>query len=189
MRSLIIPGLILFAACSSPRGLDPSRLPAMDDFELETEIQTDFNSDKVEDAVKIMAPSAKSNYHVLEITLSHKEKAQKIENKNLVYAFSKPGASLELLDNGSFKVIIDHSGAGPSASLREYTISYRDEKFLLAGITVSEYDRNNPELGGSCDINLFTGEGERNSKAIKIKGSKIDISSINFDWLPSECKF
>lgn len=189
MRSLIIPGLILLAACSSHKGLDPSRLPAMDDFELETEIQTDFNSDKVEDAVKIMAPSAKSDYHVLEITLSQKNKFQKIENKNLVYAFSKPGASLELLENGSFKVIIDHSGAGRSASLREYTISYRDEKFLLSGITVSEYDRIDPELGGSCDINLMTGEGERNSKAIKIKGKKLELKHVSFDWLPSECKF
>ncbi len=189
MRSLIIPGLILLAACSTPRGLDPSRLPANIDMELEKEIQTDINADKIEDAVKIMAPSAKSKFHVLHISLSDKDKYQKIENHQLVYALSNPGASLELLENGSFKVIIDHSAGGRSASLREYTISYRDGKFLVSGITVSEYDRIDPEVGGSCDINLITGDGERNSKAIKIKGAKHALEGFKYDWLPDECKF
>ncbi|MES2527927.1 MAG: hypothetical protein V4598_12615 [Bdellovibrionota bacterium] len=189
MRSLIIPGLMLLAACSTPRGLDPARLPANIDMELETEIQSDLNSDKIEDAVKIMAPSANSNFHVLHISLSDKNKSQTYENNHLVYSLSKPGASLEMLENGSFKVIIDHSAAGPSASLREYTISYRDGSFLVSGITVSEYDRNDPEIGGSCDINLLTGDGERNSKPIKIKGMKLELASAKFDWLPNECKF
>jgi hypothetical protein len=189
MRSLIIPGLLALLSCSTPRGLDPSRLPAHEDVELETEIRYDFNSDEVEDTVKIMPPSPKSDFHILEINLSAKDQFQKIQNKNLIYAFSSPGASLELLENGSFKVIIDHSGAGRSASLREYTISYREEKFLVSEITVSEYDRIDPEIGGSCDISLLTGEGERNSKPIKIKGKKFELSSVNFEWLPSECKF
>ncbi len=189
MRSFLIPGLLVLLSCSTPRGLDPSRFPAQEDLELETEVQYDFNSDKIEDAVKIMPPSAKSDFHVLEINLSAKDQFQKIQNKNLIYAFSSPGASLELLENGSFKVIIDHSGAGRSASLREYTISYREEKFLVSEITVSEYDRIDPEIGGSCDINLLTGEGERNSKAFKIKGKKIELNSVSFDWLPKECKF
>lgn len=189
MRSLVVSCFIFLAACTSPKGLDPSRLPAMDAIPLEREIQTDFNSDKVEDSVKIIPPSEISDYHTLEIHLSSKNDFQKIENKKLIYAFSNPGASLEVLENGSFKVIIDHSSIGRSASLREYTISYRDEKFILSGITISEYDRIDPDLGGSCDINLLTGQGERNAKPIKVKRERIELSSLGFEWLPKVCRF
>ena len=186
MRSFIVPGLLVLMSCSTPKGLDPSRLPAQTDVELDREIVMDFNDDEAEDSVKLLPAPEGSDYHVLDITVSTGEKFQ---NEKLVYAFSNPGASLEELDNGSFKVIIDHSGAGRSASLREYTISYRDKRFILSGITVSEYDRIDPNLGGSCDINLLTGKGERNSRPVKIKGQKLDLSKVNFEWLPKECKF
>lgn len=184
MRSLIVPGLLVLLSCSTPKGLDPSRLPAQ--MELEKEIAIDFNQDETEDSVKLLPAPEGSDYHVLEISVSNGEKYQ---NEKLVYAFSNPGASLEELDNGSFKVIIDHSGAGRSASLREYTISYRDSRFVVSGITVSEYDRIDPNLGGSCDINLLTGKGERNSRPVKLRPQKLDLTKVSFEWLPKECKF
>ncbi|MFL5784301.1 MAG: hypothetical protein ACJ76H_06830 [Bacteriovoracaceae bacterium] len=189
MRSLLVPVLLVLTACSTPKGLDPARLPAQVNVELDREISMDFNHDNIEDSVKLLPPKNNRNYHVLEISVSDGKGFRKFENDKLVYAFSNPGASLEDLDNGSFKVIIDHSGAGRSSSLREYTISYRDEKFILSGVTVSEYDRLDPNIGGSCDINLLTGKGERNSHAIKIKPAKRDLNSVNFEWLPKECKF
>jgi hypothetical protein len=184
MRSFILPGLLVLGACSTPRGLDPTRLPAQEELELVREISLDLDHDNAEDSVKILP--AVGNYHVLEISLSS---GGKFENNKLIYALSNPGASLEELENGSFKVIIDHSGGGRSASLREYTISYRDNKFLLSGITVSEYDRIDPNLGGSCDINLLTGMGERNSHTIKLKAQKIDLKDAAYEWLPKDCKF
>ncbi len=189
MRSLILVPLLVLMSCATPKGLDPSRLPAEFEIEMEREIHADFNHDSIEDSAKLLPAPDKSDYHILEISLSHKNKFEKIESKKLVYAFSNPGASLEALDNGSFKILIDHSGAGRSASLREYTVSYRHDKFVLSGVTVSEYDRNDPELGGSCDINLLTGAGERNSKAIKVKIEKRELSSADYNWLPKECKF
>lgn len=189
MRSYLVPALLVFMSCSTPRGLDPSRLPSADEMILDREIRTDFNHDHSEDSVRILPPSSGSEYHILEISLSDKKDIVKIANRSLVYAFSNPGASLELLDNGSFKVIIDHSGAGRSASLREYTVSFRDEKFILSGITISEYDRIDPELGGSCDINLLTGEGERNGHPIKVPVKRQLLEKVNFDWVPKQCKF
>lgn len=189
MRSLIIPAFLVLLSCSTPKGLDPSRLPADIDMELDHELAFDFNHDGIEDAVKLHPGAPKSDYNELVISLSNKKQFDIITNRNLVYAHSNPGASLELLENGSFKILIDHSGVGRSASLREYTISFRHGKFVLSGITVSEYDRIDPELGGSCDINLLTGEGERNSKPFKMKIVKKEISEINYDWVPKECKF
>lgn len=190
MRNLIIPAFLILSACASPRkGLDPSRLPAQFEVELEREIVSDFNDDEIDDSVKILPAPAGSDYHILEISLSGKKGADKVVNTSLVYAFANPGASLELLDNGSFKVLIDHSGAGRSASLREYTISFRDEKFVLSGVTVSEYDRIDPEVGGSCDLNLLTGKGERNSRPVKLKAIHRELIHARFDWLPESCRF
>lgn len=156
---------------------------------LPTELEFDFNGDKVMDTVKLLPPAAGSDYRILEISLSSKTGLQRIENSKLAYAYANPGASLELRAKGSFKVTIDHSGFGRSSYMREYTISFRDEKFLLSGVTVSEYDKLDPSLGGSCDFNLLTGKGVRNRKPMKIKGQKIELSSASFDWLPAECKF
>lgn len=189
MRSLMIVPLAVLVSCATPKGLDPARLPAEFEMELEKEIQVDLNHDNIEDSVKLLPGPENSDYHILEISLSHKNKFEKFENTKLVYAQANPGASLEAMDNGSFKILIDHSGAGRSASLREYTVSYRHNRFVLSGVTVSEYDRLDPELGGSCDINLLTGEGERNSKAIRVKIEKKDLSVADYKWLPKECKF
>jgi hypothetical protein len=189
MRSLIIPAFLILLSCSTPRGLDPSRLPAEIDMELEQELSFDFNHDGIEDVVKLHPAADKCDYSELVISLSNKKSFDIISNKYLVYAHSNPGASLELLENGSFKIMIDHSGAGRSASLREYTVSFRHGKFVLSGITISEYDRVDPELGGSCDINLLTGDGERNSKPVKLNIVKKDITAVNYAWLPKECKF
>lgn len=189
MRALMIPSFVVVLSCSSPHGLDPSRIPAERDMELDHEIAFDFNGDGVEDFIKLHPAPPKSDYHELIISLSNKREYDIIANKSLVYAFSNPGASLELLDDGSFKIMIDHSGVGRTASLREYKVSYQGGRFLLSGLTVSEYDRINPDQGGSCDLNLLTGVGERNSKAIRIKGHHRDVSSVNFEWLPNECKF
>jgi hypothetical protein len=157
--------------------------------ELEHELSFDFNQDGIEDVIKLHPAAPESDFNQLVISLSNKKEFDIISNSKLVYAHSNPGASLELLENGSFKIMIDHSGAGRSASLREYTISFRHGKFVLSGITVSEYDRIDPELGGSCDINFLTGEGERNSKPIKTKILKKDLSTVSFDWLPKDCQF
>lgn len=189
MRSLFIPAFLILLSCSTPKGLDPSRLPAEVDMELDHELSYDFNHDGIEDVIKLLPAAPKSDYHELVISLSNKKEFNIMTNRRLVYAFSNPGASLELLDNGSFKIMIDHSGAGRSASLREYTISFRHEKFVLSGLTVSEYDRIDPEAGGSCDLNLLTGDGERNSKPIRTKISKQDFALVSFDWIPKECKF
>ncbi len=189
MRFLILVPLLVLASCATQKGLDPSRLPAQFEIELEKEIHADFNHDNIEDSVKILPAPRDSNYHILEISLSNKTNFEKFENHQLVYAAAIPGASLEAMDNGSFKILIDHSGGGRSASLREYTVSYRHDKFVLSGVTVSDYDRVDPELGGSCDINLLTGEGERNSKAIKVKIEKKDFVHADYEWLPRECKF
>lgn len=189
MRSLIIPAILFLYSCSTPKGLDPTRLPAQIDMELEREIQVDLNGDQIEDTVKLLPATAGAAHHVLEISLSQKNSFTKFESKNLVSATANPGASLEVLENGSFKIIIDHSSAGPTASLREYTVSYNDDKFVVSGITISEYHRVDPEIGGSCDINLITGQGERNSRVVKIKGASRDIASVTSDWRPKECNF
>lgn len=189
MRTLLLPALLVLASCSSYKGLDPSRIPAQDEPVMDRQISADFNDDDSEDQVRLLPPGEGREYHLIEISLSDEKSSQKIRNEKLAYAFSNPGASLELLDNGSFKVIIDHSGAGRSASLREYTVSYREDKFVLSGITISEYDRIDPELGGSCDINLLTGDGERNGHAIKLPVKRREFEKVNFDWVPKECKF
>lgn len=189
MRSLVIPAFLVLLSCSTPKGLDPARLPAEIDMELEHELVYDFNRDGIEDVVKLHPAADKSDYNELVISLSNKKAFDIISNKHLVYAHSNPGVSLELLESGSFKIMIDHSGAGRSASLREYTISFRHGKFVLSGITASEYDRIDPELGGSCDLNLLTGDGERNSKPVKTKILKKELSLVNYDWVPKECKF
>lgn len=189
MRSFLVPGLILLAACSTPKGLDPMRLPAHFDVELEREVATDFNGDDIEDSVKLLPATDGSPYHILEISLSDGKGFQKKEIRNFVNADVKPGASLELLDNGSFKILIDNTNAGEIAKIREYTVSFREEKFVLSGVTVSEFHRVDPAPGGSCDINFLTGEGERNSQKVKVKPLNREIASLDPAWLPTECKF
>ena len=188
MRSLIIPAILFLYSCSTSKGLDSSRLVQFDP-DLEREIRDDINGDDIEDIVRLLPAAPGENHHVLEISLSQGETFRKYVIKNLVTSLSTPGASLEPLDNDSFKIVIDHSNAGNTAGLREYTVSWNGGSFIVSGITVSEYHQVNPELGGSCDINLVTGVGERNNKAIRIKGLKRDIASVDSEWLPKECKF
>ncbi len=189
MRSLIIPAILFLYSCSTPKGLDPARLGSQIDMELDHEIAFDFNHDGVEDTVKIHPALPGSDYQELVISLSNKKEFDIVTSNKLIHANANPGASLELLENGSFKIVIDHSGAGRKASLREYTVSYHEGNFIVAGITISEYDRVNADLGGSCDFNLLTGEGEKNSKAVKITSARRGIASVDSEWRPKECKF
>lgn len=189
MRTLFLPALMVLLSCSTPKGLDPARLSAQLDMEFEHEIAFDFNHDGVEDTVKLQPPLPGSVYYELVISLSNKKEFDIVTSNKLIQANANPGASIELLENGSFKIVIDHSGSGRLAILREYTVSFDKGEFIVSGITISEYDRVNTEFGGSCDINLVTGEGEKNSKEIKIPSAKRGIASVTSDWRPLECKF
>jgi hypothetical protein len=86
--------------------------------------------------------------------------------------------SIEALPGGSIAVHSQNSAIGRNRWEQTLTIAYRNDQFVVAGYTYSDYDTIDNDDNGQCDYNVLTGRVSRDGKASKVDGKTIAIT----DW-------
>jgi len=86
--------------------------------------------------------------------------------------------SLSVNDQGSLMIHTENTGIGRNAWNQKLTVAWRNEQFVVAGYTHDSYDRIDPDAVVNCDLNLLTGRGVKNGKAVKSPVTKVPLK----DW-------
>ncbi len=97
--------------------------------------------------------------------------------------------SLEVSGKGSLLIKSGNEAIGRGRWTQTLTVVYRNKDFVVAGITRDERDTLDLKAGGSCDLNLLTGKGKRNSKPVETKFPAIKLADWSDEKLPEECRF
>ncbi len=115
-----------------------------------------------------------------------------LAKKSVVSAGSMWGQhpSLGVNDKGSLVITSSNTAVGREKWTQSLTIAFRNNEFVIAGITFSTHDGLDPKAGGHCDLNLLAGKGLRNGKPVSVSSPPIKLA----DWsdeksLPKECQF
>lgn len=103
-------------------------------------------------------------------------------------AWSLEPAALSIARNGSLKLTSSHIGIGRSPHEQTLTIAYRGGEYRVVGITRGNWDRVEPALSTSCDINLSTGRGMVNNRAVRRPARAVAVTAWSWDRsLPAGC--
>jgi hypothetical protein len=82
-------------------------------------------------------------------------------------AWSLEPANLTRAPNGSLLLNTSHVGVGRSPHEQTLTIAYRAGSYQVVGLTRGNWDRIEPNKSTSCDLNLLTGQGKVNGRAVR----------------------
>jgi hypothetical protein len=106
--------------------------------------------------------------------------------RNIVWSLEL--ASLKLAPNGSVQLGSSHVGVGRSPHEQTLTIAYRGGAYQVVGITRSNWDRIEPDNSTSCDLNLLTGQGKVNGRAVRRSLHAKGVTAWAWDaLLPAGC--
>lgn len=97
--------------------------------------------------------------------------------------------SLAVNDRGSLIVTSRNDSIGRNRWEQTLTVVWRNGEFLVVGVTRAERDTLDLKAGGKCDINLSTGKGTRNGKAVSVAARPVRVADWSDDSLPRECRF
>jgi hypothetical protein len=98
-------------------------------------------------------------------------------------------ASLSRASNGSILLNSSHMGIGRSAHEQTLTIAFRNGAYQVVGITRSAWDKLNPEAATRCDINLLTGRGIVNNRAVRRAAGAVPVTAWHVGTaLPAGCE-
>ena len=104
--------------------------------------------------------------------------------------------SLTLGKSGALQVYSENEGVGTGHFDRTLTLAWRDNRLVVSGVTLHENDTTNPDGGGSCDINLLTGNIDRAAgpdfvtKRVHITPGAIAVDAWDDDKsVPKPCRF
>lgn len=73
---------------------------------------------------------------------------------------------LAALANGSLTLTTKNEAIGRDRWRQSLTIAYRNFDFVVAGYTFSSYDTLDTEGGHECDVNVLTGKGKSDGRAV-----------------------
>lgn len=101
-------------------------------------------------------------------------------------------ASLTMTESGALRVNSENIAIGRHRWQQTLTIVRRGGRFVVAGYTYSFYDTlavdaNGEVLTGECDVNLLTGKGFMDGKAIRSSLKAPPVSEWTMDTSPPEC--
>lgn len=104
---------------------------------------------------------------------------------------------LEQLPNGSIRLTTEQTGIGRSPWTQGITLAWREGGFVVAGFSYAYYDRIEPGVDGSCDVNLLTGDwtlrrgmGEdqpEQRSAGRIEGRRLPLAQLDGAFFPEVC--
>jgi hypothetical protein len=97
--------------------------------------------------------------------------------------------TLDVSDKGSLFVKSGNEAIGRGRWSQTLTVIYRNNDFIVAGLTRSARDTLDLKAGGSCDLNFLTGKGKRNGKPAKTKFPATKLADWSDEKLPKECGF
>lgn len=96
--------------------------------------------------------------------------------------------SLDVNDKGSLLIKSANEAIGRSRWSQTLTIVYRNNEFLVAGLTRDA--RDTIDLAShDCDVNFLTGKGKRDGKPIETKFPATKLADWSDEKLPTECSF
>ncbi|TYC56297.1 hypothetical protein FMN50_10255 [Rhodobacterales bacterium] len=115
---------------------------------------------------------------------------EKVHAPNLVWRGSMYGQEpwLDATEKGSVKVFSENSAVGRNRWEQVLTIAYRNDEFVVAGFTYTYYDTLDPDANGKCDVNLLTGKGDLNGKAIRSSVKAVKVDEWSMDTTIPECE-
>ncbi|MFN4100300.1 MAG: hypothetical protein ACK4GT_11030 [Pararhodobacter sp.] len=186
---ILAPALCLLAA-----------LPAFAETRIIAALSGDWNGDGNPDAVLLMAPQTGDiadlvvmegdGYSGLHPVL---EVPQAVWGGR--FAGQTPG--LEPHRDTSFILHTQQTGIGRTPWEQRITVAWRGGNYLVAGFDTHFYDRNDPSRGGTCSVNLLTGDymlryGPGNeAPEIETAGRGDDrafpLAELTESWQPAVC--
>lgn len=95
--------------------------------------------------------------------------------------------SLSVNGRGSLVVSSENDAIGRDRWHQALTIAYRDGRFVVVGITHDSRDTLDPKAGGSCDLNLATGQGSAMGRPVTFPAAPIPLADWSDDRLPKLC--
>ncbi|EGF90396.1 hypothetical protein ABI_34170 [Asticcacaulis biprosthecium C19] len=95
--------------------------------------------------------------------------------------------SLELSPAGGLKVLSGNDAIGRSRWQQTLTLAWRNEAWVVAGVTTMSRDTLDPDAGGTCDINFLTGKGTAYGKAVKKPVGAIPVADWTVEKVPAGC--
>lgn len=187
MRSLqrpIFTALLALACSLMPAGLAASS--AQDAAQISTDqifsVTTgDWNKDQVQDAV-IMIETKEQDFDVL-FYLTDEEQRLKLHDRVNAMVWGSTTMfgqepSVSTRENGSLLITSQNSSIGRNRWEERLTIVYRESRFVVAGFSYNHYDTLDPDASGFCDLNLLTGKGIVDDKAMQFDTKPISVASF-----------
>jgi hypothetical protein len=86
--------------------------------------------------------------------------------------------SLKALENGSLAITEQNFSVGRNRWTSTITVAWRGKQFVVAGYTFNSFDTLQEEEPLQCDLNLLTGRGFVNERAVSFPGSTVALA----DW-------
>jgi hypothetical protein len=112
--------------------------------------------------------------------------------KSIVFAGPAFGQqpSLEMSRNGSSLLVRSQNDSiGRTAWNQTLTITWRNSRLVVAGLTYQFQDKLELNQSGGCDVNFLSGRALRNGKPHAEKVAPLELSAFDPDKLPKACEF
>jgi hypothetical protein len=112
--------------------------------------------------------------------------------KSIIFAGPAFGQQplLEMNRNGSSLLVrSQNESIGRTAWNQTLTITWRNSRLVVAGLTYQFQDKLETNQSGGCDVNFLSGRALRNGKPHAEKVAPLDLSAFDPDKLPKACEF
>ncbi len=187
MRLLLI--ITLLISCSSEKKTRGRLAPETDNPE---RIVHDWNGDGYPETILIMPAYSPSEYRELVVFRGKPEgiSGEKIfSNRNLIPHRARPGSNLKLQRDFSFHITTDSSASGRTGEVIVWKIQWRNNRFVLTGLSRDWVDKLDPHDHNSCNVDLRRGRGKKNGKNIRFRPLVVDLIDLNERFIPEICEF
>lgn len=176
-----IIAFLALALAASPAAADP-----IDTSQILSAASGDINRDGKPDLVMLVNDPDKGavDIHVLMEAEDQARLMPIAVVHDKVWGSAEPGGfvgrepSVEILANGSIAVHSKNDAIGRDRWNQTLIVAWRNNDLVVAGFRHEYYDTLDPDNNGACDLNVLTGKGDRNGKAIKAGARFIPLS----DW-------
>jgi hypothetical protein len=177
IKFVLTAALTLVSSAAAAERIDPASIIRA--------VTGDWNGDGESDLALLVAPPEAGDDIGIYLYLQDKEHALlrlvttapgKVWGNGRLDGMYGQDPSIEALPGGSIAVHSQNSAIGRNRWEQTLTIAYRNDQFVVAGYTYSDYDTIDNDDNGQCDYNVLTGRVSRDGKASKVDGKTIAIT-------------
>ena len=191
---LCLPAIMLALACQPAIAQAPEPPSQQKPTPVVSTLTLDVNNDGVADRVDLVFDGETDvdlNIYLGRKGESEFDAAPSFTKKAIAYHGNSPGqnASLEAGAKGSFIILSLNESVPRDRWEKKLTITFRNKDFVVAALNYTESDTQDPNEGGTCDVNFVTGRSVKDGKAIADKVELIPLKDWEPDFLPPACEF